>query len=248
MPRALCLITLVLCMSFVGCNRGSNASDQIAAMQLQTATLKAQLDSDLKAKGCTLDNHSSGWSVEQCKSKMDSAKSVTISKLNGEAAGLFVRCDKGRNTEAFVSLNTQIEKEHGTDLHKVRVKVDDGRPSAQHWSASTDGRGLFSPNPREFASQLARARTLYFEYTPFEERERVVEFDLSGLSEVLTNVSDACNWKADDVLRKAAEARKKTEKDARDAKIANNCEHLEFSCTTIHVESDCIAYHAQCKQ
>jgi hypothetical protein len=52
-----------------------------------------------------------------------------------------------------------------------------------------------------FARKLAQARTFLFEFTPFQERERALSFDVSGLDAKLAKISDACDWDAVDKSR-----------------------------------------------
>ncbi|HLH06790.1 MAG TPA: hypothetical protein VKW78_06120 [Terriglobales bacterium] len=246
MPRTLCC--LLLCTVLVGCDNSNKKADALVAeLNAQTAALKAATDAKLKAEGCSIEDNSSGWTIKTCISKMDKTKSVTVSKSD-----VIVRCNQHK-TEAYIHVGTQVEGEYGTDLRTVRVKVDGGSPSTQHWSEATSGDALFSPTPRQFAEQLAKSKTLYFEYTPFRESKRVLEKDISRLSEVLPNVSDACNWKADDIREKSEAATRKRLQDAVDAENARHCAVMKEKCASEkksgeEVGSYCVAYNVQCGQ
>ncbi len=242
MRQASLLLLPLLFILSVSCSKHEPSIDQnIRTLNGLSEELRTKTDAELKAKGCSIDtSNASGWMLETCTSKMDGTKSVTVSK-----SSVYARCST-HETEAFVSVNTQIQPEFGSEFHRVRVKVDNGKPSLQHWSESTSGDVLFSPSARQFIGQLAHAHTLYFEYTPFQERERVLELDVSGLDQFMPLLSDSCGWKQDDARQARVAASERAEALKRDAEHKELCKHLEFKCESTGNDANCAAWHVQC--
>jgi hypothetical protein len=48
-----------------------------------------------------------------------------------------------------------------------------------------------------FAKKLALARTLTFEFTPFDGSPQTTRFELQGLDRHLRQVEEACGWTTD---------------------------------------------------
>jgi Type VI secretion system VasI, EvfG, VC_A0118 len=133
-----------------------------------------------------------------------------VSALNDVAAwaararpSLVVRCLGGR-TEVFVALGTAASIESHSDSHTVRLQIDGGAPSEQHWTDSESTQELFAPNGVALAKHLARARTLRFGFTPYNSKPVVADFNVSGFDELVGLVASTCHWRDDDPHRRAA--------------------------------------------
>jgi hypothetical protein len=138
------------------------------------------------------------WSVDEKVNAMDNTKTTLLSLqsqdevqgyIGSNAAYLIIKCEKGK-ADAYVSVHTAIQHEYGSESYGVRVKFDDAAPVRQHWIGSTDGTALFSPSPRQFVKQLEEAKVFLFEFTPFEKTATTVRFNVGGLSEKVTPISD----------------------------------------------------------
>lgn len=142
----------------------------------------------------TADNE---WLLNESTNKMDNTPEVALQKSGSDGSSLTIRCTEHK-TEAYVNTKTVV------DGGAVRVRFDQSAPERQGWERSTDYRALFAPDAMTFARTLAQARTFLFEFTPFQQRERAVSFDVSGLDAKLTKISDACDWDAVDKSRAEA--------------------------------------------
>jgi hypothetical protein len=138
------------------------------------------------------------WTVDEKTNAMDNTKKTLLSLrsqdevegyMGSHAAYLIIKCENGKS-DAYVSVGTQIQHEYGSESYGVRLKFDDSNPVKQHWIGSTDGTALFSPSPRQFVQELEDAKVFLFEFTPFEKTATTVRFNVSGLSEKLTPISD----------------------------------------------------------
>ena len=60
----------------------------------------------------------------------------------------------------------------------MRVRFDDAGAERQRWSQSTDNEALFAPNAVQMARNIAKAKTLRFEFTPFNASPVIATFDV----------------------------------------------------------------------
>ncbi len=142
------------------------------------------------------------WHVNEERSAMDGSKTVTVFReaendvqgwLDAKKPTLLVRC-KENQTDVYVATGMAASVEYGTDTHTVRLRLDDGGPITQHWSESTGNDALFAPNAVQLATRMANAKTLAFEFTPFNANPAVVRFNLDGLRPHLDTVASTCGW------------------------------------------------------
>lgn len=140
------------------------------------------------------------WTLSEKVNAMDNNKTIVLTLqsqdevegfIGSHAAYVVIKCDKGK-TSAYVSVGTQIQHEYDSDSHTVRLKFDDADPVRQHWSESTDGTALFSPQPGDFVKQLQDSKRFLFEFTPFQKTPTTVKFNVDGLSEKLPPILQTC--------------------------------------------------------
>jgi hypothetical protein len=107
---------------------------------------------------------------------------------------LFVRCKEGE-IDVYINVGMAATVEYGYGSHTVRLRLDDARPFRERWSQSTDNEALFAPRAASLARKIAAARTLLFEFTPFNASPQTVEFDVQGLDKFLPGIEAACQSK-----------------------------------------------------
>jgi type VI secretion system protein VasI len=162
------------------------------------------------------------WLVTENPSPMDDSKTVVL-RLESESTiqgplgtvkpTLFLRC-KEKKTDVYVSTEMAARIEEGLDggpsaFHTVRIRLDDGTATQEAWTESTDHRALFVPDMVydssgnfaaisggvvAFAKRLAGAKTLVFEFTPFDGTPQTTRFNLQGLNKHLRRIGEACGW------------------------------------------------------
>jgi Type VI secretion system VasI, EvfG, VC_A0118 len=94
--------------------------------------------------------------------------------------------------------------------NKVTLRLDDRQARYESWGESTDHKALFADElaysgdvvypagaPVNLAKQLARAKTLIFQFTPFDGSPQTMRFDLRGLDRHIDKVAEACGWSMD---------------------------------------------------
>lgn len=165
------------------------------------------------------------WKVSTSRSPMDDSQTVVLSvdsddmvqgPLGEVRPTLIVRC-KEKKTAVYVVTGMAAKIEEGidggpSDSHKVRLRLDDGPASYDSWGESTDHKVLFagdvvydsnghfseiSGGAALFAKKLASAKTLSFEFTPFNGNPQAVRFDIRGLDTHLAEVAEPCGRSAE---------------------------------------------------
>src|SRR4051812_31614349 len=141
MSKAIAGVAFLLTL-MTGCAKQEPSTESsLREMRQLTDEIKAKTDTELKAKGCSIDTgRPADWTIQTCVSKMDGKRSLTANK-----SGVFIRCSPHK-TETFVNVDTQVAPEYGSDRHRVRIKLDGGSPQSQRWSEATSGNALFSPD------------------------------------------------------------------------------------------------------
>jgi hypothetical protein len=140
------------------------------------------------------------WEFAERVSPMDGTKTQCLamegvdSDLPGYASGtLMIRC-KGGKTDLYVITGRPAEIEYGTEASTVRIRLDDRKPATQHWTESDDHEALFAPTPIALAQEIARAHTMLFEFTPFQDTKKLIRFDLEGLRNEIERLAIPCKW------------------------------------------------------
>ncbi len=157
------------------------------------------------------------WVVHESSSQMDDSKTVVL-RLDAEntisgwlkknKANLFIRCKENR-TEVYIHTGMAANPEYGVDAHTVRIRLDKLRAFTERWSESTDNEALFAKTPISLAKKLAHARTMLFEFTPFNANPATSRFDVRGLDQHLNRVAQACGWDEATLARRRREKERK---------------------------------------
>jgi hypothetical protein len=93
---------------------------------------------------------------------------------------LIIRCQEHK-TEAYVVIGVSAQPELGqVGKHTVRLRFDDHEQEREIWDQSVDDKALFSRSPVRFVKKVARAKTLTFEFTPFQASPAVATFSVAG--------------------------------------------------------------------
>jgi hypothetical protein len=140
------------------------------------------------------------WRLKDETNSMDSVKETSLlleseDQIRGfvgsHSAFLCIRCAKGK-IEAYVSVGGPVESEYPSDTYGVRTKFDDDSPVKARWSESTDRKALFAPRAGEFVKRLEDSAVFLFEFTPFQQRETAIKFNVTGLREKLAPIAESC--------------------------------------------------------
>ncbi len=161
------------------------------------------------------------WQITRSTSKMDDSKVVILSVgALDEVSGwlrtykptLVIMCNEHK-TNIYVDMEMPSQPELGEyQRHSVQIRLDNHKMFTEHWSESTDSNSLFAPDPMRLAGQLVHAEVMYFRFTPFNSNPQLTEFPLHGLTNLLTEVANACSW--EESKRRTARAAYVAKRDA----------------------------------
>jgi hypothetical protein len=107
----------------------------------------------------------------------------------------------GKKLDVYVNTPEIVDDESAS----VRIKFDDGAPTRQTWSRSSDYHAVFSPDPLGLLTRLQGATRFYIEYKPYQRVPETIIFNVAGLSSVLPQEEMALLKKKQDDI-KAADA------------------------------------------
>ena len=108
----------------------------------------------------------------------------------GEPITLFLRCSNGK-TEAYIDWKDFL----GSDSLSVAFRVGQQEARTYLWGLSTDHEATFFPRSVEmFINSLLNVDTFVARATPYNESPVTAVWDLSGLSEAVIPLRDACGW------------------------------------------------------
>lgn len=144
------------------------------------------------------------WVSESTASAMNDSKGIILALpaendahgwLSNHRPNLVVRCQEGK-TDVYVDTGMPATVESAFGGHTVRIRIDEQRAVSEKWSDSTDNKGLFAPKPMELLKKLAKAKTLLFEFTPFNASPTIITFEVHGLGQHLSKANVPCKWKS----------------------------------------------------
>jgi len=175
------------------------------------AIYSAKLDNQLILLGCKVGqarfHEKREWIFAENVSPMDGTKTQTLrmeavdTDLPGYGSGtLVIRCQAGKS-DLYVVTGKPAEVEYGADTNTVRIRLDDRKPVTRHWTESSDHEALFAPDPAVLARELAEARTMLFEFTPFQGTKKLIRFELQGMKSEIEKVAVPCRWAEQEAAR-----------------------------------------------
>lgn len=174
----------------------------IGALMLFTYSMSPSSKATLS--GATSAAKGNTWRVSESVAQMDSSKSVTVlleaeneikGWLKSHRPTLIVSCREGK-TETYTNVGMNSSVESGLyNRHTVRVRFDEQKAFQQRWSESTDNEALFAPDGGALAEQIAKAKVMLLEFTPFNASPATVRFNVAGFDQHLGKVKEACSRK-----------------------------------------------------
>jgi len=105
---------------------------------------------------------------------------------------LILRCREKRTT-AYVTLDMQPDPD-GIDATRGRLRYDDEPPQPMEFGVGTEGESIFLPGAIPQIRGMLKSNRLRIELVPFNASPSVIEFNLDGLSEVITPLHEICGW------------------------------------------------------
>ena len=136
------------------------------------------------------------WNVSIETDPLDDSRKVTLVLLAesgsdqwGNPIGLILRCSSGR-TDVYIAWQDYLGSEAD-----VTWRVGDEDARTARWTLSTDKEATFYPYDEiAFIKQLLTVMRLVAQVTPYNESPVTAIFDLTGLSNVIGPLQEACGW------------------------------------------------------
>lgn len=145
------------------------------------------------------------WKVEEDKSAFDDSKTVVLSIESNESvrgqfgppgpAIMYLRCME--NTTVFYLWINDLFLSDIQGFGMVEYRIDDRAADKLRTEGSTDNKalGLWSGNKAiPFINELAKGTSIAFWATPYNESPVEFTFELTGLSEAVKPLQEACAW------------------------------------------------------
>ena len=142
----------------------------------------------------------SNWKTSYEISKIDDSKNVyictdSINPIEGKfgrdvTPRLWIRCMENK-TEVFVEYYMFINTQNVT----VTYRIDSEKAITNEWSTSTDHKAIFTKNHIKFIKSLFKHDNLLIRVTPYGESPRDVEFNISGLENIIEPLQRECHCK-----------------------------------------------------
>lgn len=144
------------------------------------------------------------WRVSTDVSKFDDTKSVYLFlKAKNAISGwpgksytpeLTIRC-KEKKTEAYITFGMSPTVESGLyNSATIQLRVDKQPPFKAIGTKSTDGDALFMRDAISFAKKLYNATELLVRFIPFNSSAQETSFNISGLEQAISPLSETCKW------------------------------------------------------
>src|SRR5579862_1679559 len=178
--------------------------------------------SSAPAASSPLAQSSDKWQVTEKRSPMDDSKTIALSlnadndihgPLGDKRPTLIIRCQE-KKTKVYVVTGMAASVEEGYDggpshEHRVGLRFDSNTARYEFWNESTADDALFADSEAygmrtkiEYAAgplvllarELAKAKTLTFQFTPFNGSPQVATFDLRGIETHIGRLAEACGW------------------------------------------------------
>jgi len=139
------------------------------------------------------------WNVYEEKSPIDDSRNVHLFVMSNETVksgyntvkpSLHIRCSENK-TNVFLNWGLYL----GLEKTKMLTRFDKEKATMSSWSISTNNEAAFvRGNDIEFAKKVMKHQKLLVQVTPFGENSVMTTFNISGLSEAIKPLREACHW------------------------------------------------------
>lgn len=144
------------------------------------------------------------WSINRSTNPIDDTKQVTLhiqadsgESRMGERVSFVARC-KSNSTEAYAIWHDYVGDDSSSpyeDYKYVTVRLGDAPSERQRWGISTDKQATFAPDwAGGLLKRMVGVDQMILQLTPYGENPVTAIFDIRGLREPLTELSQTCNW------------------------------------------------------
>lgn len=127
---------------------------------------------------------------------IDADKPISGWLNNDVTPSLHIRC-KENTTNTYIKLGMRPKTEfgsYGSESAYLKLRYDDEKAYEEKFGLSTNGEAVFFPSYIPTVKKMLQHKTLLIEFTPYHSSPQITTFDLSGLSEKMAPLREACSW------------------------------------------------------
>ncbi|HMR34040.1 MAG TPA: type VI secretion system-associated protein TagO [Geminicoccus sp.] len=137
------------------------------------------------------DDNTLNWIVSESKDPIDDSPQVIIGRQDKSSdTRLIMRCRRNTTDLYIAGSDFYIDRD---DAIEVAYRIDQNNPVVRRWDISTDNKALFYPgSPIGFIKSISEGEALTVEIR--YKIDRVLNFDVKGLNDVIGPLRKACNW------------------------------------------------------
>ena len=139
------------------------------------------------------------WTVREDRSQIDDSVNFTLSLSSNEKVRsgynnvqprLYVRCSENK-TNVFLTWDLYL----GLQQTDMLTRFDKLKASTSSWSLSTNNKAVFvKGSDIDFAKKLMKHKKLLTQITPYGQSPVMTTFNISGLTEAIKPLREACKW------------------------------------------------------
>jgi len=113
-----------------------------------------------------------------------------------ETPSLVLRCLEGE-TNAYIDLKMQptTDYDDGEQYAPITIRFDKDKAKQQRMSVATNYKAVFFSEPIPPIKTMLQRKNLVVQFTPYQSGIATISFNLSGLSEKISPLQKACQWK-----------------------------------------------------
>ena len=139
------------------------------------------------------------WEIIKDKSKIDDSETVIIATKSIEPIEdrygskkepyFAIRC-KENKTDVIVAFGMFLD----TESMIVTERIDSEEVRVEYWSISNNKESILNQHPIQFIKSLFGHDKLLLQVMPYNENQKIVEFNISGIEDITEPLQKACKW------------------------------------------------------
>jgi type VI secretion system protein VasI len=140
------------------------------------------------------------WEVSTDKSPIDDSKNVFVylsaeDQIRGQfhqaiTPSLAIVC-REKKTDLYIDWSTFL----GIESTRVLTRLDTKKATTRSWLLSTNNKATFySGQTIAFIKELMKSEKIFVQVTPYGDNAAQTTFDLTGLSNAIKPLREACKW------------------------------------------------------
>lgn len=133
------------------------------------------------------------WRITEQNSPIDDSPEMTATLISTSgSSALIIRC-KEKKTELIFAPEDYLGTPMSSTI-KVVIRINDAPAVSESWSASSTGRGSFSPNPVQTIKIIPDSARVFLRAFDFQGVPHDANFDIGEFSIIRDKIKQTCKW------------------------------------------------------